>query len=131
MDSQSQLLEIIDALCTARSFAGRLHGGQQQRDENGDDGDHHEEFDESEARAANERRTIRHSHFPNVFEGEDECKSVERLFPSGPWESLCDPLKFEREYHFYSTCRMIACQYESPVSTRIRRISSTTSSLFN
>ena len=32
-----------------RGLAGRLHGGQQQADQDGDDGDDHQEFDQREA----------------------------------------------------------------------------------
>ena len=31
-------------------FAGRLHGRQEQTDQRGDDGNHHEQFDEGEGR---------------------------------------------------------------------------------
>jgi hypothetical protein len=48
--AQAPLLEIIFALRTAGSFSGRLHGGQKQPDERGDDRDHHQEFDQREGK---------------------------------------------------------------------------------
>ena len=45
---QADLLEVVDALGTPGGLAGRLHGGQQQRDQDGDDGDHHQQFDQRE-----------------------------------------------------------------------------------
>src|SRR5690606_22809087 len=49
VQSQSDLLEVVLALGAARRLAGLLDGGQQQGDQDGDDGDHYEQFDESEA----------------------------------------------------------------------------------
>ena len=45
---QAQLLEIVGALCPAGGLACRLDRGQQQRDEDADDGDHHQEFHKCE-----------------------------------------------------------------------------------
>ena len=36
---QPDLLEVVDALCAARRLPRRLHGGEQQRDQDRDDGD--------------------------------------------------------------------------------------------
>ena len=41
-DRQPELLEIIRTLGAAGRLAGRLHGRQEQCDENGDDGDDHQ-----------------------------------------------------------------------------------------
>ena len=46
MHGQTDLLEIVDALGAAGGFASRLHGGQEQRDQDGDDGDHHQKLDQ-------------------------------------------------------------------------------------
>ena len=46
MQSKSDLLEIVGALCTPGRLAGRLHRRQQKRDENGNDGDDHQQFDQ-------------------------------------------------------------------------------------
>ena len=43
---QPSLFVVVRALSAPRSFAGRLHGGQEQRDEDCYDGNHHQEFDE-------------------------------------------------------------------------------------
>ncbi len=49
MGCQGDLLHVVGALRAAGRFAGRLDGGQQKRDEYGNDFDHHEQFDQSEA----------------------------------------------------------------------------------
>ena len=48
---KANLFEMIAALGAASSFAGLLHGREQQRDEHGDNGNHHKEFDEGETDA--------------------------------------------------------------------------------
>jgi len=45
---QAELLHVVDALRTAGRLAGRLDGGQEQADQDGNDGDHHQEFDQRE-----------------------------------------------------------------------------------
>ncbi len=44
--SQCHLSHLIQALRPARGLAGSLYGRQQERDEHGDDGDHHQQFHE-------------------------------------------------------------------------------------
>ena len=44
--AEAELLHVVGALCATGSLASRLHRGKQQRDEDSDDGDHHEEFDQ-------------------------------------------------------------------------------------
>ena len=46
---QGDLLEIIQATHTAGRFASLLHGGQQEGNQNGNDGDDDQKFDEGEA----------------------------------------------------------------------------------
>jgi hypothetical protein len=41
---QTYLLEVVLATRAARRLAGSLHGGQKERDEHSNDGDHHQEF---------------------------------------------------------------------------------------
>ena len=41
---QADLLEVVDALGPAGRLAGRLHGRQEQGDQHGDDGDHHQQL---------------------------------------------------------------------------------------
>jgi hypothetical protein len=48
MDRQAELLHVVGTLDSAGCLAGRLHGGQQQRDQDGDDGDDDEELDQGE-----------------------------------------------------------------------------------
>src|SRR5580700_1788657 len=45
---QGHLFEIVAALRSPCGFARRLDGGEQECDQDGDDGDHHQEFDERE-----------------------------------------------------------------------------------
>ena len=45
---QADLLEIVGALRAAGGLAHVLHGRQEQADQDGDDGDHHQQFDERE-----------------------------------------------------------------------------------
>src|SRR5262245_50248322 len=47
---QADLFEVVVALRSPRSFARRLHGRQQERNQDGDDGDNDEELDEREGR---------------------------------------------------------------------------------
>ena len=49
VDGQADLLQVVDALRAPGGLAGRLHGGQEQADQDGDDGDDDEQFDEREA----------------------------------------------------------------------------------
>ncbi|OYV85460.1 MAG: hypothetical protein B7Z73_13535 [Planctomycetia bacterium 21-64-5] len=49
---QADLLEVIVAVGAARGFAGGLHRRQQQRDQQTDDGDHHEQLDQGKGVAA-------------------------------------------------------------------------------
>jgi hypothetical protein len=52
VQSQADLFEVISALQASGGFAGRLHGWQQQADENTDDGDDDQKFDQGESRVA-------------------------------------------------------------------------------
>jgi hypothetical protein len=45
------LLEVVDALRACRCLTDFLDGGHQERDKNGDDGDHHQEFNQRESGA--------------------------------------------------------------------------------
>src|SRR5262249_11092992 len=45
---QAELVQVVAALDAAGRLAGLLHRRQQQSDEDGDDGDHHQEFDQGE-----------------------------------------------------------------------------------
>ena len=49
VDREPHLLHIVRALHSARRFASRLNGGQEQTDQNPDDGDDDEEFDKRKA----------------------------------------------------------------------------------
>ncbi len=51
MHGQPDLLEVVAALHPAGPLANALHGGEQNRDQESDDRDHHEQLDEGEAAA--------------------------------------------------------------------------------
>src|SRR5262249_32964146 len=51
MDRQAELLKVVGALHAGGGLADLLHGGEQQADENGNDGDHHQQLDQREAMA--------------------------------------------------------------------------------
>jgi hypothetical protein len=46
---QAQLLQIVGALQAGGGLADLLDGGQEQADEDGDDGDHHQQLDQRES----------------------------------------------------------------------------------
>ena len=46
---QADLLQVVDALGAAGGLAGRLHGGQQQADQDPDDRDDHQQLDQRES----------------------------------------------------------------------------------
>jgi len=46
---QRDLLEVVGALDAGGGLAHLLDGGQQEADEDGDDGDHHQQLDQREA----------------------------------------------------------------------------------
>src|SRR5262249_15443777 len=48
MYRKPQLLQVIDALGPPRRLARRLDGGQEQRDQDRDNGDHHQQLDQRE-----------------------------------------------------------------------------------
>ena len=47
VQGEPELLQVVDALGTSPCLAGRLHGGEKQCDENGDDGNHDQQLDQS------------------------------------------------------------------------------------
>jgi hypothetical protein len=51
VERQGELLEVVLALGAGGGLAHLLHGGQEQADEEGDDGDHHQQLDQREAPA--------------------------------------------------------------------------------
>ena len=52
VDGDADLLQVVDALRAPGGLARGLDGGQQQRDQNGDDRDHHQQFDQGETSAS-------------------------------------------------------------------------------
>src|ERR1019366_3831086 len=51
VDCQRDLLQVVRALGPTRRFPNALHRGNEQRNKNRDDGEHHEHFDQGEADA--------------------------------------------------------------------------------
>ena len=58
---EPDLLQVVDALRPPGGLAGRLHGGQEQGDQDGDDRDHHQQFDQGETAGALDDRDMRTS----------------------------------------------------------------------
>src|SRR5262249_41896490 len=52
VEGERQLLEVVLAAGPVGSLAHLLHGGQEQADEDGDDGDHHQQLDQRERAAS-------------------------------------------------------------------------------
>ncbi len=50
LQGETDLLEVVGATDPPRGLSGRLNGRQQQRDQDGDDRDHHQELDQCETR---------------------------------------------------------------------------------
>src|SRR5262249_30754950 len=48
-DGQTKILQLVLTLCPSRGFTHLLHGGHQQANQDGDDGDHDEQFDQCES----------------------------------------------------------------------------------
>jgi len=48
LDREAELLQIIEALRAAGGLARRLDGGQEQRDQDGDDGNDDQQLDQGE-----------------------------------------------------------------------------------
>ena len=51
MKRDADLLQVVGATGASGRLAGMLHGGQQERDQNPDDGDHDEQLDQRETAA--------------------------------------------------------------------------------
>ena len=56
VQGQADLLQVVDALRPPGRLAGGLDGGQQQRDQDRDDRDHHQQLDQREAGPASVHR---------------------------------------------------------------------------
>ena len=68
MTGDADLLEVVGALSAAGRFASRLHGGKKQRDEYGDDGDDHQQFDQGETGSS--------SPHVSSFQGKETLKEM-------------------------------------------------------
>ena len=58
-DREAELLEVVDALAPPGRLARRLHGGEEQGDQDRDDGDDHEQFDQGESATTTHRTCSR------------------------------------------------------------------------
>ena len=43
---KSHLVEVVLTTCPVRRFSNLLHGGEEQRDQDTNNGDHHQQFDQ-------------------------------------------------------------------------------------
>src|SRR5262249_44828671 len=57
MNGQTQLLDVVGALRTCRRLTHLLHGGHQKADQDGDNGDDHQQLDQGEGTSL--RKTVR------------------------------------------------------------------------
>jgi hypothetical protein len=58
VQTQPQLLKVVFALRPARCLAGLLHGRQEQRHQNGNNGNHHQQLDQGEGRRPSRTRNL-------------------------------------------------------------------------
>src|SRR5262249_43094164 len=71
---QAELLKVVGALGARRRLADLLDGRQEQADEDGDDGDHHQELDQREPQRANSAPWQEHGSHPPVGPCDTEKK---------------------------------------------------------
>jgi hypothetical protein len=61
---EADLLEVVGALDACGRFADFLHGRQQQSNQDGNDGDHHQQLDQREATPVTKGVSKRHNNAP-------------------------------------------------------------------
>jgi len=66
VESEGDLLEVVGALRPRRRLANPLHRRHEQGDQDGDDRDHHQEFDEGKA-PAHRGKVLPHGRFSRCF----------------------------------------------------------------
>ena len=69
LGGQADLLEIVRALDTSGGLARRLYGREQERDQHGDDGDHHQKLDQGERGPNEVTRRLAHDNALLLREG--------------------------------------------------------------
>jgi hypothetical protein len=68
-DRQTHLLQVVLALGAGGGLADFLHGWQEQTDEDGDDGNHYQQLNQSETAVTSSEGKSGHSSFSFIFEG--------------------------------------------------------------
>jgi hypothetical protein len=84
MQREHQLLEVVLALGSAGCLAGLLDGWEQQCDKDGDDCNHHQQFDQREATpsmVARNREHLFHAYTPVEMNGKQQNKKCGREMP--------------------------------------------------
>ena len=66
VDGQADLFEVVGTAQATRGLAGRLHGRQQQADQDRDDGNHHQQLDQRETGAKHSDRVAKHRALPRA-----------------------------------------------------------------
>ena len=100
-DGQRELLHVVGALVSPARFASRLHGREQQREQDSDNRDHDEQLNQREtARPAKSRAGWLHRWFHFCPDELWESLATREMFQSDDAPALrCLPALFE-------TCRM-------------------------
>ena len=70
VQSQHHLLDVVQAARFVRGFASRLYGWKKNGDQNGNDGNHDEEFNQSEPPRLSTKRT--HKNLPLLTAVKDD-----------------------------------------------------------
>lgn len=101
MKCQSNLMQIVAATRPPRRFADMLHRGEQNRHQNGDDGNHDQDFDKRERATFAPRSSIltkkirdRMNAAAPAQVAEVECGRVTHKFTEGLVTSIIDPISW-------------------------------------
>jgi len=79
VERQAHLLEVVRRLHACGGLADLLHGGDEQADEDGDDGDHYQQLDQREAAERSEEAKVWHggTSWKRTEENPNEGKNAE------------------------------------------------------
>ena len=78
MQCQPKLFQVVFALCSPGCFAGLLHGGKQQCNQNSDDGNYHQQFNQRESSLPNPTSLVNHLKSPKNYNIKTENPTAPR-----------------------------------------------------